>query len=71
LISGSYRGLRGGSFLGLDRIRRADSRNDDDPTNELNNIGFRVASIVPEPGSLGLLVLGAAGMVARRRRLAR
>ena len=44
------------------------------PGNEFDDIGFRVASVsaavaaVPEPSSLGLLVIGAMGCVLRRKR---
>jgi formylglycine-generating enzyme required for sulfatase activity len=43
------RGLRGGSFDNNDNNLRADNRNNNDPANENNNIGFRVASS-PWPG---------------------
>ena len=45
-----------------------------DPGNGLDDVGFRVASVsaavaaVPEPSSLGLLVIGAMGCVLRRKR---
>jgi hypothetical protein len=41
--SGSSRGLRGGSFNNYENNLRASNRNNNDPTNENNNIGFRVA----------------------------
>ncbi len=74
LISSSYRGLRGGAFIGHDYYLRADVRVDDSvPAYELENVGFRVASIsiVPEPGSLGLLALAGLVGLKRRRRLGR
>ena len=49
-------------------------RNDNFPDFENNAIGFRVASVsaavaaVPEPSSVGLLVIGAMGCVLRRKR---
>ncbi len=73
IINSSYRGLRGGAFSSYDGYLRADSRYWFIPTNESNVIGFRVASIsiVPEPGSLGLLALAGLVGLKRRRRLGR
>ena len=66
----SYRGLRGGAYNdGPDRLL-ASYRYSFNPSNYLACIGFRVAS-VPEPGSITLLVAGAASLFAyawRRRR---
>jgi len=45
--NGSYRGVRGGSFNNNDNNLHAANRNNN-PTNENNNIGFRVAE-APEP----------------------
>jgi formylglycine-generating enzyme required for sulfatase activity len=67
VISGSSRGLRGGSFNGGEDNLRSSNRYDFVPTNELNNIGFRVAS-VPEPTSLLLTMLAGGVMLARRKR---
>ena len=42
------------------------------PGFEVSTIGFRVASVslsvVPEPSSIGMLVIGAMGCVMRRKR---
>jgi len=46
--TGSSRGLRGGSWNNNENNLRSSNRNDNNPTNENNNIGFRVAS--PRPG---------------------
>ncbi len=68
VISGSSRGLRGGSFRSSGSGRRASGRgNGRGPTTEVNNIGFRVAS-VPEPTSLVLMMLAGSVMLARRKR---
>ena len=56
IISGSFRGLRGGSCYGYSNVLASSYRIIDTPTNENNIVGFRVAS-VPEPGSLTLLLV--------------
>jgi formylglycine-generating enzyme required for sulfatase activity len=66
---GSYRGMRGGSFD--DSVLFLAARSGDsglDPTEYAGNIGFRVASLVPEPAT-GLLVMGGVlGLAVARRR---
>lgn len=68
-LIGSSRGLRGGSFGdGVEIVLRSTFRNDDFfPTLESNWSGFRLASPVPGPGSVALVVVGAP-LLARRRR---
>jgi sulfatase modifying factor 1 len=64
LGDGLYRGSRGGSFIYFSfNNLHASTRDISYPTNENCYIGFRVASI-PEPGSITLLVCGAAACVA-------
>jgi len=64
---GAARGLRGGAWNGDSSNLTAFNSNSDSPTLEIDNIGFRLASI-PEP-STGLLVLtGLCGLALRRRR---
>ena len=67
VISGSSRGLRGGSFNLFEFFLRSSSRNANVPTGEDNYIGFRVAS-VPEPTSLLLTMLAGGLMLIRRKR---
>jgi formylglycine-generating enzyme required for sulfatase activity len=65
----NYRGLRGGSlnnyFFSPDL--HASHRNGLDPPFELVDVGFRVASLIPEPGSLTLSVAGVL-MLWRRKK---
>ena len=75
VISGSSRGLRGGSFeVGEDDLR-ASYIDYGFPTSEASGLGFRVASsiaAVPEPSSmLSTLALVAGGLLTRRRKTAR
>jgi sulfatase modifying factor 1 len=68
-ISGSPRGIRGGSCYGSVVLSLASfGRGDYDPGNEASVIGFRVASIVPEPASAILMILGVAWIAAKRKR---
>lgn len=66
-ISGSYRGLRGGSFdFDVDNLQAA-YRSDNYPPDELSSVGFRVSQI-PEPATMSLLALGGIATLIRRRR---
>jgi formylglycine-generating enzyme len=65
--SDSSRGLRGGSWNGVESNLRASNRNVGDPAGESFLVGFRVAS-VPEPTSLFLTMLAGGMMLARRKR---
>ncbi len=67
VISGSSRGLRGGSWFDNDSFLRSLLRDGNAPSLESNLVGFRLAS-VPEPTSGVLVMLGCVGMLARRRR---
>jgi formylglycine-generating enzyme required for sulfatase activity len=62
-IAGSSRGLRGGCCYDTSSTLAASDRGTGNaPTGEYGSIGFRVASSIPEPGSLALLI-GAAIVV--------
>ena len=72
VISGSSRGLRGGSFHSSDSSLLPSYRENGVPTFENNNLGFRVASssiaAVPEPsGLLTTAALVASSLLLRRR----
>jgi formylglycine-generating enzyme len=69
IISGSYRGLRGGPFSLNEGALFAAYRNNyhlDVPTLEGSTIGFRVAQ-VPEPATMTLLSLGGLMLSMRKR----
>jgi formylglycine-generating enzyme len=67
ILYGSYRGLRGGSFIGNGYSLHAAFRYDNTPSYENRSLGFRVASFIPEPGSITLLLcLVAPGMLRRK-----
>jgi formylglycine-generating enzyme required for sulfatase activity len=65
------RGLRGGSWgLSFESIA-ASIPSYSGASNEHDNFGFRVASLVPEPGTSLLVMTGLAGLAARQRRRTR
>ena len=68
---GESRVLRGGSWNRSSNLLQSSSRFDElNPDFEYFTYGFRVASVsvVPEPSSVGLLVIGAMGCMLRRKR---
>jgi formylglycine-generating enzyme required for sulfatase activity len=67
VISGSSRGLRGGSWDYNVGAFASYSRVAINPSLELNTIGFRLAS-VPEPSSLVLTMLASGVVLIRRKR---
>jgi formylglycine-generating enzyme required for sulfatase activity len=68
VISGSSRGLRGGSWISRDTYDLASSGRDlYDPSGEYSLIGFRVAS-VPEPSCVVLTIFASGMLVTRRKR---
>ena len=67
LVSGSFRGLRGGLWGDGSSLLASSSRSTGYPSDEHGSIGFRVAS-VPEPGSLTLLLVCAVAFGIWRQR---
>jgi sulfatase modifying factor 1 len=66
-ISGAERGARGGSWNDQDSYLFRSIHPSDNPTDESNELGFRVAA-APEPGVALLTLTGALGLVLVRRR---
>ena len=69
-VTGSSRGVRGGSYNGTALGLRSSYGLDDVPTDEFFDLGFRVAS-VPEPSSVILLFIGIVALAIARRRVPR
>jgi formylglycine-generating enzyme required for sulfatase activity len=68
IVSGTFRGLRGGSWADANAGNLAASfRGFADPANGTSTVGFRVAALVPEPGTIVLVLTGLAGLSSRRR----
>ena len=67
IISGSARGLRGGSWFDADYGLASAYRFGANPLTEGGNIGFRVAS-VPEPSCVVLMLLASGMLLTRRKR---
>jgi formylglycine-generating enzyme required for sulfatase activity len=67
VVYSSYRGVRGGSFAYYNYYSDSATRYDVDPTNETDNVGFRVSEI-PEPATLSLLALGGLATLRQRRK---
>jgi formylglycine-generating enzyme required for sulfatase activity len=66
-LDGRFRGLRGGSWgnFGANYMRASDW-NDIDPAGEGSYIGFRLASIIPEPANITLCLAGVLMLALRR-----
>ncbi|MCX6878808.1 MAG: PEP-CTERM sorting domain-containing protein [Verrucomicrobia bacterium] len=67
VISGSSRGMRSGSWSYGGNFLASTYRGDYNPSGEIFNFGFRVAS-VPEPSCLVLTLLASGMLVTRRKR---
>ena len=68
-LSGSSRGIRGGSYGcgGYGGVLSSSDLCYDDPGVEYNGVGFRVASI-PEPASAAIMTLASLFIALKRRK---
>jgi hypothetical protein len=67
-VTVSSRGLRGGSWSSVGDLLASSTRFDYGPSIEDSNLGFRLASAVPEPSSLVLTMLASSVILLRRKR---
>jgi len=67
LVSGSQRGVRGGSWSNGGSEMRSLSFSAGSPGAEFPSVGFRIAAMIPEPATASLTVLGLALALRRRR----
>jgi formylglycine-generating enzyme len=69
IVGGSDRGFRGGSWLDVaSGLAASGPPGGADPSNESGFVGFRVASLVPEPSTSLPAVIALAGLAARQAR---
>lgn len=68
VISSSFRGLRGGDYRRPERFLRADWRAIGSPDSGGSNVGFRIATRIPEPATLSTVLVTAAVIAGRRGR---
>lgn len=66
----NFRVLRGGDWDDISNALQSSTISLNFPANEGNNVGFRIASlsVVPEPSSGGLLLIGAMSALVQRKR---
>lgn len=67
-VIGSSRGLRGGSWSSSDFLLRSSGRGSGSPASGGFNVGFRLASNVPEPSRVLMFGFAGLALLARRRR---
>jgi formylglycine-generating enzyme required for sulfatase activity len=67
-VNGSSRGLRGGAFSDNPFTMQSLFPAYIPPSTESSSVGFRLASVVPEPSSLVLTMLASGVMIMRRKR---
>jgi sulfatase modifying factor 1 len=65
-VTTDLRGLRGGYWSSGAIDLQSLTRRNTSPTNQQNFIGFRVASVIPEPGTVLLAALAGLGLLWRR-----
>ncbi len=66
-VSGSSRGLRGGTWVYADFVLQSSFGSSSNPSTEARDVGFRVAS-VPEPSTAMLMLLGGGAWLLWKRR---
>lgn len=64
---GANRGIRGGSWFNTEDTLRSSGRFSNVSTFESSSVGFRLASSVPEPSRLLLMLAGVGSLLLRRR----
>ena len=69
-VSATNRVLRGGSFISPSGQLAAASRSAGNPGDAFKDVGFRVAAVIPEPGTGLLVMTGMLGLAGWRRRRA-
>jgi formylglycine-generating enzyme len=67
-VRGAFRGIRGDSWFGDGGSLPVSGRDFTDPTTEYSTIGFRVATIIPEPSTVGLISLVVVAEIRSRPR---
>ncbi len=66
--NGFYRKVRGGSFSSLASSLSRPGEVSENPDLSSEGLGFRLVYLIPEPGTVGLLVVGMMGICYMRRR---